>query len=168
MPTPNGGETKSSAGDSALRLDKFLDEFERTCGIPAVGEDEVTTEARRLLALPPSVLSKMTPEQRGEAAYVLFQFSFRLQQLTNREQARANWADESVKKMISKKVGLCKGSSFEERRLQAVAADKEAWAMDDVRARSKLKADRVAYLSNKADAMGRAMLALQQARRSGD
>lgn len=124
----------------------------------------MTTEARRLLNMTPSLLRKMSAVDCAEAAFCLGQYAHRVQQAINREQGRVTWAAESVKRIIAKKVNNYKGYSFEERKLQAVNDDDAARKLEQIRVRAQLRIDRVSYLAARADGMAKTLLSLKNAK----
>ena len=82
--------------------DKLLDEYENKLGLPlyydsVLPEDELNT----YLTMDRNVLEKTMPEDCGQIAYRLAQFSFHVQRTYNREMARHNWADETIKEVIA-------------------------------------------------------------------
>ena len=123
-------------------------------------------EAKRILQIHPEVLKRMTRSECGEAAVVLIQFAFHLQRASNRQQSRIRWAEETVKKIIAPTLGQQKGYSYEERRIQAVRQDEAAQKTDDIRVKAQLRMERINYLSTKAEAMSKALTALQHSKQN--
>lgn len=164
-PSESSPAPPASVEERLAEADAALDRFEHGMGIPAVGEDEVTLESRRWLAMPPSLLKKLSAVECGEGAYVLGQYAHRLQQACNREQGRLTWANESIKRVIAKVINNYKGVSFEERRLQAVRDNDAARALDAARVKAQLRLDRISYLSGKANDMAKTLLSLGNAKR---
>ena len=163
-PNESSAPPQPSVEQRLEQLDKALDDFERPLGIPGVSEDEVTKESRRILSLSPSVLRKLTAIECVEAAFILGQYAHRLQQAVNREQARVDWAEESIKKIIARTINNYKGISYEERKMQAVRDNDAASKLDTIRVKAKLRIDRVSYLANKADNMIKALMSLKNAK----
>lgn len=164
-PTQNG-QNKSSIEERATRLEEDLIGLERSLGIPALaGEDEVTGETRKILSLPPSELRKMSAVQAGEAAFVMGQYSHRLQQVVNRELSKAIWAAENIKKIIAPRVGGYKGVSFEERRLAAVYDNEAAAKLETIRVQCQIKAERLSFLSTKADNLAKTLQSIAASKR---
>jgi hypothetical protein len=143
------------------QLDRILDDFERPLGISVVGEDEITQEARRLLQLPPDAVRKFSARDCCVAAYVLSQYTHRLQQAINREQCRVTWAENSIRRLIAPRINNYRGYSFEERRLQAIYDDEAAQEYESTRVRSQLRIDRINYLANKTDNMIKSLLSMK-------
>jgi len=143
-----------------------MDAFEDGLGIPLGGPNEqAQDEVKRLLSLGTVDLTQMNEDQCGEAAVVLMNFAFHLQRCTNREQARANWAEETLKKIISKTLPRQSGGSYEERRLLAVSASEQADSLDRTRIRARAKADALAFQAQRIDSLSKALMALKQTRR---
>jgi hypothetical protein len=158
-------ERPKTADERLAELDRILDEYELRLGVPALtGEDEVTTEARRVLDLPPSELRKMSAIDCGVAAHVMEQFGRRVQQAVNREQARVTWADRSINRIIAKKVNNYKGYSFEERKLQAINDDDAASKLDEIRVKAQLRIDRISYLAARASGQAKTLLSIKNSK----
>lgn len=164
MSQTNNGRNELSIEEKLQRTDDSLDEYERALGIPLVGEDDVTQEARRIIGLSPSSLRCMSAIECGEAAFVLGQYTHRLQQAINREQARMTWAEEAIKKIIAKKLNQYRGVSFEERKMQAIQDDEAASKIDSIRVRSKLRIDRINYLSAKTENLIKSLMSIRSAK----
>lgn len=148
------------------RLDRILDEYERSVGLPdALGFVEIEDEARKYLTMTPSLLRKLTAQECGEGAYALLQFSWRLQQAINRENGRVRWARASVRKIIATKVRTMSGNSFEERKMLAVRSDDAASKLNDIKVKALLRVERISFLSNKASDLAHSLMALQSTKR---
>jgi hypothetical protein len=154
-----------SAADKVAQMDVALDKMEGSLGIPGVTEDEVSQEAKRLLALFPAQIRGFSAADCGYAAYTLEQLGFRLQQSINREQARITMAEESIKKVISQTIKNFSGGSYEERRLQAVNDRDDTQKWDAIRVKATLRIDKLAYLSTKAEKLAMVMMSLQNTKR---
>lgn len=130
-----------------------------------MGEDEVTVEARRVLSLSPLLLKKLGPVELGEIAFVLSQYSHRLQQAVNREQSRITWATESVKKLVAKKVSAYTGYSYDERKSKAIADDDAAQKLESIRVQAQMRVDRVSFLSARASELAKTAMSLASTKR---
>ena len=75
------------------------------------------------------MLEKLTPSQCGEISYRLSQFAFHIQRSINRENARINWAEETIKEVISGEVNNYKGYGYLEKSTQAIANNTKAHAL---------------------------------------
>ena len=141
-PTPSGPSASETLNDRLTEVDRILDSYEQPFGLGVAGEDEVTTECRHLLSLSPSVVRRFSPVDCGEAAYVLRQLAFRLQQAVNREQTRISWAEACRK-----------------------ASPSLAKPLEKIKVHAGLRMSRVAFLAGKAGDLAKAMEALQFTKR---
>ncbi len=140
---PQGAEAKQKVATEKL------DEFEVTQGLPETISFKAVNEATRLLAIEPAVILKMSKEEKEQASIILRLYSFHLQRLANREQAKVTQAKEGINKAIRGIVAGCKGYSFDERKLVAIAGNDAAQKYDQLRVQAQLKLDRLSYLSMK-------------------
>jgi hypothetical protein len=130
-----------------------------------VGEDEVASEARRLLVLSPSLLRKLTGVECGEAAFILGQYGHRLQQAINHEQGKVTWTEEAIKAIIAPRISQYSGISYEERRLQAIRDNTAACKYDAIRVHAKIRIDRLSFLAAKAADMAKSLMSLNATKR---
>ncbi len=152
--------------ERAEALDNLLAEYEERLGVGAVFHPEGEAESKRLVGMPPSQLHKMTAEECGEAAYTLRQFAYHLQKAANRELARVNWANESIRRVIATIVAHTRGASAEERRALAIREDDVATKYDVIRVLAQTRIDRLSFLGIRVSEMARSLEALQQTKRS--
>ena len=79
--------------DKVKEWDDILDEYEKGLGLPTYqGNQFSNEELEHYFSMDRKVLEKLTPQDCGEIAYRLGQFSFHVQRSINRELARSNWA----------------------------------------------------------------------------
>ena len=73
-------------------------------------DDFYDDTAKRYLQLSRDQMEKLTPEQCAEAALLLASLSFHIQRSYNREIARVNWADRTLKTTLVGREQAYKGS----------------------------------------------------------
>ena len=73
-------------------VDKALDEYEKSCGLPIIKSPGTEDELNTYLTMNRDEMEKLTPENCAEISARLAQFAFYLQRLHNREKARHIWA----------------------------------------------------------------------------
>ena len=91
------GEGGGFAKEQLDKIDTVLDEYESSLGLPKFNDDFHDDTAKRYLQLSRDQIEKLTPEQCAEAALLLASLSFHIQRSYNREIARVNWADKTLK-----------------------------------------------------------------------
>ena len=101
--------------------DKVLDEYEQGIGISkyvsdSLPEDELNTYFK----MSRDQIEKLTPDDCGQIAYRLGQFALHVQRSINRELARMNWAEETIKEVIADEVNTYKGYGYIEKSIQAI------------------------------------------------
>ena len=92
-------------------------------------------------------IEKLTPDQCSEAALLLGSLSFHIQRSYNREVARINWADKTLKTCIAGREQAYKGS-WESQFNQAVKEDTYANKISSIKRYAQQRADRITYLSS--------------------
>ena len=156
-------DTQPATVEDRLReVDRVLDEYERSLGMPPF---PVETPAREYMSLTREQLRAMSAVDCAEAAALLLDYAGHLQRALNREQARVTWARESVRKMVAPQLPQQKGGYFEERLLHAVRGNDAASKVDSLRVKAQLRVDRVSYLAESVRAKAKALTDLYYAKR---
>lgn len=128
--------------------DKILDEYENSIGIPNVNNPENSKELDEYLNMSRDVLEKLNPEDCFQIAYRLGQMAFHIQRTLNREIARHNWAEDSVKLVVAEELNNYKGYGYIEKFYQAVKNNDKAQMLHKIQKYAKQRMDRLGYLSN--------------------
>lgn len=128
--------------------DKILDEYENSIGIPNVHNPENSKELDEYLNMSRDVLEKLNPEDCFQIAYRLGQTAFHIQRVLNREIARHNWAEDSVKLVVAEELNNYKGYGYVEKFYQAVKYNDKAQTLHKIQKYAKQRMDRLGYLSN--------------------
>lgn len=153
-----------SVNERLERVEASLDKFEETTGLRACVVDG-GEEVERLLTLHAQDLRKLSASECGESAYLLRKFAFNLQRALNKEQARARWADDNVRRITAPLLQQVFGYSYEERRWNAVPLDDAAIKFERIREYSQLRVERIQYLATRASEMARDLVELQITKR---
>lgn len=129
--------------------DKVLDEYEKGIGIGhyvsnLLPEDELNNYFK----MSRDEIEKLTPDDCGQIAYRLGQFSLHVQRTLNRELARVNWADETIKEVIADEINTYKGYGYVEKSLQAIKHNEKASALNKIKKYAKQRSDRLQYIAN--------------------
>jgi hypothetical protein len=143
--------------------DNILDEYENSIGLekyrPNIFEE---TELQNYLTMNRDMLEKLTPEDCAQIAYRLGQFSFHVQRTINREIARYNWAEETIKDVIADEVNNYKGYGYLEKSLQAIKNNDKAIALNKIRKYAKQRSDRLQYLAGNIKNLSDILLSIQK------
>jgi hypothetical protein len=145
--------------------DNILDEYEKNIGIPLYAnspESLQETELNEYLTMDRTVLEKLSPEDCAQIAYRLGQFSFHIQRTCNREIARQNWAEETVKETIADEINNYKGYGYIEKSLQAIKHNEKAQAINNIKKYAKQRSDRLLYLATSIKNLSDILLSIQR------
>lgn len=130
--------------------------------MPQVCPRAVEVEATRLMSLEPLQVRSLSPQECGEAAFVLEQYALYIQRATNREAARAHRAEELLKKLLPSLLSGRREYMFDEKKMMAVAGSPQAVELERLRVEAVLKLDRLAYMSARISSLSKLLLNLQQ------
>ncbi len=156
---------KSSASDQVNYWDKVLDEYETGLGLPQYAPQVLSEqELNTYLTMNRDMLEKLSPEDCAQIAYRLAQFSFHTQRTINREMARFNWADETIKETIADEINNYKGYGYIEKSAQAIKHNDKAASLQKIKKYAKQRADRLTYLSSSIKNLSDIILSIQKAK----
>lgn len=151
--------------DQVNEWDKILDEYEKGLGLGIYTPDSFSEEELNLyFKMSRDELEKTTPEICGEISYRLAQFSFHIQRSINRELARLNWADESIKETIADEINNYKGYGYIEKSIQAIKHNDKATSLNKIKKYAKQRSDRLQYLANSIKHLSDIMLSIQKSK----
>jgi hypothetical protein len=144
--------------------DKILDEYEKSISLPEynVGSAVAESEINTYLSMSRDEIEKLTPEDCAQISYRLAQFAFFLQRSLNREIARHNWADETIKETISDEINNYKGYGYVEKSLQAIKHNDKAQSLNNIKKYAKQRIDRLSYLANSIKNLSDIILSIQK------
>ena len=67
---------------------------------------------------------------------------------SNREIARYNWADETIKEVVADDINTYKGYGYIEKSMQAIKHNDKANALNKIKKYAKQRSDRLSYIAN--------------------
>ena len=143
--------------------DNLLDEYENSLGLPkynSVGMPE--NELENYLSMTRDQLEKLNPEDCAQISYRLGQFSFHVQRTINRELARYNWSEETIKELIADEINNYKGYGYIEKSYQAIKHNDRAIALNKIKKYAKQRSDRLSYLANGIKNLSDILLSIQK------
>lgn len=145
--------------------DHILDEYEKSIGLPTYYNEALPeSELQNYLTMNRDVLEKTTPEDCGQIAYRLAQFSFHIQRTLNREIARYNWAEETIKETIADDINNYKGYGYVEKSSQAIKHNDRASNLNKIRKYAKQRADRLTYLATSIKNLSDILISIQKSK----
>lgn len=143
--------------------DSVLDEYESSIGLsPYIDDSMPSQELNEYLTMNRSTIEKLTPDDCGEIAYRLSQFSFHTQRTINREIARYNWAEEKIKEVIADELNNYKGYGYIEKSLQAIKHNEKASALNNIKRYAKQRIDRLSYIANSLKNLSDVIISIQK------
>ena len=143
--------------------DEVLDNYEKGLGIPQYSQDSVSeTELQEYLTMNRDILEKLNPEDCAQIAMRLGQFAFHVQRSLNREIARHNWADETIKEVIADEINNYKGYGYVEKSYQAIKHNEKASVLNSIKKYAKQRMDRLGFLANNIKNISDILLSIQR------
>lgn len=143
--------------------DSVLDEYEKTIGFEKYKSDLFPeAELQQYLVMNRDDLERLTPEDCAQIAYRLGQFSFHVQRTLNREIARLNWSEETIKDVIADEVNNYKGYGYIEKSLQAIKNNDKASSLNKIKKYAKQRSDRLQYLAGNIKNLSDILLSIQK------
>ncbi|NBW09730.1 MAG: hypothetical protein EBR82_17075 [Caulobacteraceae bacterium] len=144
--------------------DRVLDEYEQSIGLGKYSDIHNFTdeELNNYLGMSRDVIEKLTPEDCCQISLRLAQYAFFLQRTLNREIARHNWAEESIKETIADDINNYKGYGYVEKSNQAIKHNDKANALNRIKKYAKQRMDRLSYLSNGIKNLSDILLSVQK------
>ena len=152
-----------TAKDEVSYWDNILDEYENSIGLPRYQASVLSeSELNQYLTMSRDEIEKLTPEDCGQIAYRLSQFSFHTQRTINREQARYDWAEDTIKSIIADEINSYKGYGYVEKSSQAIKHNDKANAIDKIKKYAKQRLNRLSYLATSINNMSNILLNVQK------
>lgn len=150
--------------DQVSEWDRVLDEYEKSIGISAYDAHNKFTEdeLNSYFTMNRDAIEKLTPEDCAQIAMRLSQYALFVQRTLNREIARHNWAEESIKETIADEVNNYKGYGYIEKSLQAIKHNDKATALNKIKKYAKQRMDRMSYIANNIKNLSDILLAVQK------
>lgn len=143
-------------------LDNMLDEYEKSLSLPKFVEIK-NNEVIKYLNIKKELMEKMSIQECAEAALILGSFSFYLQRSYNREYAKAQWADQKIKEIISGKENQYRGS-WESQYYQAIRENKVTERLLNAKKHAEARCNRLNYLANNVKHMSDLYINMQKAK----
>lgn len=160
----NGEIALSTTKEQVDHWDKILDEYESSIGLGQYSEVHSFTESElnSYFTMSRDMIEKLTPEDCAQISYRLAQYAFFLQRTLNREIARHNWAEESIKDTIADEINNYKGYGFLEKSLQAIKHNDKATSLNKIKKYAHQRMDRLSYLANSVKNLSDIILSVQR------
>jgi hypothetical protein len=160
----NGAIALSTTKEQVEQWDKVLDEYETSIGLGKYSDAHHFTEEElnEYFTMSRNVVEKLTPEDCAQISYRLAQYAFFIQRTLNREIARHNWAEETIKETIADEINNYKGYGFLEKSLQAIKYNDKASSLNKIKKYAQQRMDRLSYLANSIKNLSDIILSVQR------
>ena len=143
--------------------DQILDEYEKGIGMPVYSETAFQEiELQEYLTMNRDSIEKLTPEDCAQISMRLAQFAFHVQRTINREQARHNWAEETIKEVIANEINNYKGYGYIEKSYQAIIGNEKASSLNKIKKYARQRIDRLSFLANNVKNLSDILLSIQR------
>ena len=143
--------------------DTILDEYEKSISLPTYNASILQEEElNSYLTMDRDRLEKLDPEDCAQIAYRLAQFSFHIQRTINREMARYNWSEDTIKDIIADEINNYKGYGYIEKSLQAIKHNDKAQSLNNIKKYAKQRIDRLSYIANSLNNLSNILLSIQK------
>lgn len=154
---------KNSASDQLNYWDKILDEYETGLGLPQYSPNIFSQdELNQYLSMNRDSIEKLSPEDCAQISYRLAQFAFHVQRTLNRELARHNWADETIKETIADEINNYKGYGYIEKSAQAIKHNDKAVSLNKIKKYAKQRSDRLYFVASSIKNLSDILLSIQK------
>lgn len=156
--------TQKTTKEEVQYWDNILDEYEKSLGLGKYSESQgfAEDELNNYFGMNRDAIEKLTPEDCAQIAYRLAQYAFFIQRTINRELARYNWADESIKEVIADELNSYKGYGYVEKSLQAIKHNDKATGLNSIKKYAKQRVDRLSYLANNIKNLSDVIMSVQK------
>jgi len=150
--------------EQVAEWDRVLDEYEKSIGISTYETHNKFTEdeLNSYFTMNRDAIEKLTPEDCAQIAMRLSQYALFVQRTLNREIARHNWAEESIKETIADEINNYKGYGYVEKSLQAIKHNDKASSLNKIKKYAKQRMDRMSYIANNIKNLSDILLAVQK------
>ena len=109
-------------------------------------------------------MERTTPEDCAQISYRLGQFAFHIQRTLNREQARYNWAEETIKEVIADEINTYKGYGYLEKSTQAIKHNDRADKLNKIKKYAKQRCDRLTFLATSIKNLSDILISIQRSK----
>lgn len=154
---------KSTPEERLKQLDKILDEYENSLGLPKFVEQIDEEQITKYCQMSRTQMEALDVESCAEISLLLGGYAFHLQRAFNRENARVNWADNILKSLVSGRETQYRGN-WESQFHQAVQGDEYTKKIFKIKSYAKNRADRIQFLSNSVKNISDLYVNLQRAK----
>ena len=156
-------EKPNTATEQLVKLDSILDEYESSIGLPSYAADFHEPSVHKYMQMDRTSMEKLTLEECAEASLLLGSLSFHVLRSQNREVARVQCAQTSLKSVISGKENQYSGS-WDSQYHQAIKDNDYARKLLAIKKYAQQRADRRIHIASSIKNLADLFLNLQKAK----
>ena len=159
-------ESKTQAIDERhARILRLLDEYSIKLGL---GRLQATNEVEKYLNLSQADIRRLTPEECGEAAYLLNRAALYVQNEINKAQADINWCQTYIDFLIAKSIESVGGQYMPHdcKKTLAIRQNDVAMKLQEIITSAKLRLDAMSFIPNHLRALAGTFEKIQYDRRT--
>ncbi len=146
-------------------IDEALNEYEQKHKLPQLKSPCKQEEIEQYFTMNRNVIEKLSREDCSQIAYRLSQFSFYVQRLYNREQARIAWAQTNLDDIIGEKsTQYDKYTKYEAKVALIKKTDSSAKALGQIVVYAEQRSQRLAFLAKSITNLSDVMIANQRSK----
>lgn len=136
-------ENEIESIDKLKQVESLLDEYEHKIHLDKISVVDPDIDISR------ETLLSLHYEDLQGLAWQLGQYSLALQRESNRHQSRFSWAEANLKRYLEREANNYSGWAWTERQAEALNCSEYAQRLNNLKIRSKLAIDRLAFLPSK-------------------
>jgi hypothetical protein len=155
----------NAAQEELARVEKIVEDYQTKKGISSI---KVKNGVDLYINMGKAELKTLSREECAEACVILTNYAAYLQEVYNKEVARANWAESEIKRILASQTKQYYAPSHEERKAMAIKDNEYASALSKVKTWAQNVADRLSFMAHRIDAIAKAYQQLSQAKRNYD
>jgi hypothetical protein len=165
-PPTNDGKNKSeNTPEKKLEaLETILDEYDKKLGLGLTASDEVV----KYMDMGIEELRKMSPEECGEAAFILSKEAAYIQKEINKHKTRFDWANFHIDREVANQLSQYDNSmSWGQKRTLAIRGNDYANKLHILMARAQHCINRLSYLPGQIRYMSETLIEYQKSKTYG-
>lgn len=161
------GDTVSAAQAKLENVVKQIEQYITNKGILTL---KIQNDVETYLNMSREEMHRLEASECSEAGIILMRYAGFLQECYNKELARLNFAEAEIRRAITPQLAQYNKAyqTYEERKSLAIAGDDYLSKLEELRMWAQAVADRLAFMSQRVDAIAKGYFNLQQTKRRPD
>lgn len=154
----------SNIDEKRQKAQNIISHYVKKVGL---GKIQIDNEVENILSLSKAEIRRMSPEECGEAAFLIAKESMYVQLEINRISADINWCENYIFFLISETIDSAGGryTPFEYRKPIAIKQNDVALQLQTAINNAKLQLESIAYVPSRLQSIEKTLLELQHTKR---